>query len=461
MAEQVPARTLWTAIGGEPEFASIVAPTVTTGALPSSFPVEAFGSAAFATVGLAVAELVGAPHVAVDGAAAATAIRSEQALRIGDEPPEAAWDPLSRIVRARDGWVRLHGNYAQHRRAIAEIFGTEDPEAVAAAIAALPASEVELRLHGVGGVAAAAHSLADWATHSHGRIVADRPLVETRERRDHAPRPWRLSPFRALAGGAKPLAGLRVLEVARVIAAPTAGRALAWFGADVLRIESPFHDELRTIVVDQGVGKRSTTLDLQTTAGMAAFRELLEGADVLLHGLRPEAFQGLRLDPGQRAAIAPGLIDASLSAYGPGGPWSGRRGFDSLVQLSAGLGLAEAEAAGAPADAGPRALPCQILDHATGLVLAAATIRAVGQRAQDGVGRSVRASLARTAAELASSGCTPFDGAPPTPAPTGSLRLTGPHGVTHHAPFPVSVEGAHGGWDAGPPLTGQDRPAWT
>lgn len=395
----------------------------------------------------------------IDPAGAATAIRSEQALRIGDESPESVWDPLSRVYRAADGWVRLHGNYTQHRLAIADVFGTTDPDAVQAAIAGLAASEVEMRLHAAGGVAAAAHSLEAWRAHPHGSVVANRPLVETRERADVAERPWRLSPFRALSGGAMPLAGLRVLEVARVIAAPTAGRTLAWFGADVLRIESPYHEELRTIVVDQGVGKRSTTLDLQTTTGRDQFTDLLASADVLLHGLRPDAFQGLRLDPGQRAALSPGLIDASLSAYGPGGPWSGRRGFDSLVQLSTGLGLAEAAASGIGSD-GPRALPCQILDHATGLLLAAATIRAARARAQDGIGRTVRASLARTAAELAAAPRTAFDGSPPGPAPVGSLTLTGPHGTTHHAPLPIEVEGAAGGWHHGPPTVGQDAPGW-
>ncbi|MBJ7472951.1 MAG: CoA transferase, partial [Solirubrobacteraceae bacterium] len=185
---------------------------------------------------------------------------------------------------------------------------------------------------------------------------------------------------------------------------------------------------------------------------------LVAGTDVVINGLRPGALDGLGLYPERRAALAPGLIDASLSAYGPG-PWHGRRGFDSLVQLSTGLGMAEASAAD-PGALLPRALPCQILDHATGLLLAAAIIRAATARLADGRGRTLIASLARTAAELAGAGRVPFDGTAPQPARTGAFVLTGPHGTTSHAPLPVSIAGVNGGWRTGPPLVGQDAPSW-
>lgn len=473
------AADLWMGIGGEPDALGLLtAAPRPTGALPSSFQVERFGGAALATVGLAVAELTGAPSVTVDPAGVADALRSEQTLRIGDDPPEAVWDPLSRVYRAADGWVRLHGNYAQHRAAIEAVFGTAEPERVAAAIAALPAAEAELRVHGAGGVAAAANDLGDWALHPHGGHVRDLPLVQTTIKDDTAPRPWRPSPFRmsggeqAQAGGlaalaalasepadTRPLTGLRVLELTRVIAGPVAGRTLSWFGADVLRVESPDHHELRTVLVDTGPDKRSTLLDLRTTGGRDAFAELLSGADVLLHGLRPGALGELGFDAGVRARHSPGLIDASLSAYGPGGPWSGRRGFDSLTQLSSGLGLAEAEAAGT-LSAGPRALPCQVLDHATGLLMAAAVIRAAGARAQDGRRRLVVGSLARTAAALDDAGRAPFDGAAPEPATPGTLALGGAYGWTQQTPLPITVEGVDGGWHHGAPAFGGSEPTW-
>lgn len=448
-------RALWTGIGGDPALIDRVAqPFAPTGALPSSFRVEEFGAAALTCVGLAIAELTGAERVVVDGERVADAIRSEQTLRIGDEEPASVWDPLSSIFPTADGAVRLHGNYAQHRAAIHARFGTEDPDEVGRTIQSLPGDTVESNVHAAGGVAAAARSLEEWAQHPAGIAAAAQPLVSTTVRDDQtAARDLGAAPHTV-----GPLAGLRVLELTRVIAGPIAGRTLAWFGAEVVRVESPRHHELRTVIVDTGPGKRSTMLDLQTPAGREAFERLLGGADVFLHGLRPGAVDELGLPLERRAELAPGLIDASLSAYGPG-PWHTRRGFDSLVQLSTGLGLAEARAAD-PGAVLPRALPCQVLDHTTGLLLAAAIIRAANARRRGGHGRTISASLARTAAELAAAGRVEFDGTAPQPARIGSLLLSGAFGGTSHTPFPVAVSGAAGGWRDGPPAVGADQPAW-
>lgn len=455
-------RAVWTGIGGDPALLDRLSePFVPTGALPSSFHVEELGAAAISAVGLAVAEVLQAPRVTLNGDRVADAIRSEQCLRIGDEEPESVWDPLSSIFPAADGSVRLHGNYAQHRAAITRRFGTDDPIAVAGAIAADPAGVIEDSVHAAGGVAAAARSLDEWATHPAGRPLGDQPLVATVNRNDWLPIGSN-SPLPGQAGSVDgapgPLTGLRVLELTRVIAGPVTGRTLSWFGADVLRIESPDHRELRTLIVDTGPGKCSTTLDLRTARGLSTLHELVAGTDVFIDGLRHGALDGLGLYPERRAVLAPGLIDAAITAYGPG-PWAQRRGFDSLVQLSSGLGLAEARAVD-PAALLPRALPCQILDHATGLLMAAAIIRAAGARLLDGRGRTLTASLARTAHELASFGQVAFGGTAPQPPRTGALVLDGPYGATAHAPFPISVAGIHAGWRTGPPLVGQDPPTW-
>jgi crotonobetainyl-CoA:carnitine CoA-transferase CaiB-like acyl-CoA transferase len=456
---------VWEGIGGDPGvLARLQAEPRPTGALPSSFAVESLGAAAFAAVGLAVAELTGASSVRLDAAGIAAALRSEQSVRVGDEPPESVWDPLSRVYEAADGWVRLHGNYAQHRAALERVFGTTDPDAVGARILVHAAAEIERLVIEAGGAAAATRTLDQWSKHAHGSQVTARPLVETVLRDDGTSAPWR---HRSDIND-RPLAGLRVLELTRVIAGPVAGRTLSWFGADVLRIESPFHEELRTIVVDTGPDKRSATLDLRDAAARDQLAQLIAGADVVLHGLRPGALDSLGFDAARRAALRPGLIDALHSAYGPG-PWLERRGFDSLMQLSTGLALAEARAA-MPAPAagtkpgragGPRPLPCQILDHATGLLLAAAVVNAVQARAGDGRGRTVTASLARTAATLAAAPRDiPLLPSSPPPARPGTLSLHGPFGTTHHVPLPVEVEGFWAGWLTGPPMVGQDEPAW-
>jgi hypothetical protein len=449
------ARAVWEAIGGDAaalERLDAGPFNVVAGALPSSFDVEGFAAAAFATLGLAASEWSGGGAVVVDPAGVPTAVRSEAALRVNGAPPGPVWDPLSRVYAAADGWVRLHGNYAQHRAGIERVFGSVEPEVVAEAIAAQPADAVEAALHRAGGVAAAARTIEAWRAHPHGRTVLDLPLISTTTRSDRVSASVTERP--------------RVLELTRVIAGPTAGRALAWFGADVLRIEAPGHEELQVIVVDFGAGKRSIELDLRAPEGRRVFLDLLAGADVFLHGVRPGALERLGLGAEQRAAVRPGLIDASLSAYGPTGGWAGRRGFDSLMQLSAGLAVAEAAAAGtAPGPGGlpePRALPCQILDHATGLLLAAATFRALAARSLDGRGRSVVGSLARTAAALAATGGRLLDpAAKATAASPGTVELRGPHGTTQHAPIPVRVGGLEAaGWHLPPPVPGSGTAAW-
>ncbi|MEH3053540.1 MAG: CoA transferase [Patulibacter minatonensis] len=466
---------LWAAIGGDVRaLERLDAPGLGAapagGVLPSSFAVEDFAVGAFAALGLAASEWSGSGGaVRVDAHAATTAVRSEQALRVDGAAPGPVWDPLSTVYPTADGWVRLHANYAQHRAAVERVLGSLDPAEVTAKIATQEAEAVEAALHRAGGVAAAARTLEAWAAHPHGRTVTDRPLVLTEQRSD--------------TGADGRVARPRVLELTRVIAGPTAGRALAWFGADVLRIEAPDHDELDVIVADFGAGKRSVQLDLREPDGRLAFLDLLAGADVFLHGVRPGALERLGLGAAERAAIRPGLIDASLSAYGATGGWAGRRGFDSLVQLSAGLGVAEALAAGGgllpglggagggvPRLSGrsvedalpaPRPLPCQLLDHATGLLLGAAILRALAARADDGRGRTIGASLARTAAQLARHGGRPLTAdASAVPAPAGTVELVGELGTTLHAPVPVSVDGLAGGWLLAPPVPGSGEPRW-
>jgi hypothetical protein len=193
----------------------------------------------------------------------------------------------------------------------------------------------------------------------------------------------------------RPLAGLRVLDMTRVLAGPMATRLLAGFGAQVLRIDPPGYDEPNGIGTgDLTLGKRCATLDLRSAGGRAEFAALLAGADLLVHGLRPGALGALGLDADTRQAISPGLIEVTLNAYGWTGPWSGRRGFDTLVQNSAGLALA----GGDWADTGaPYRWPLSILDHSAGYLMAAAAVAAVARRARTGHGSVSRVSLARVA----------------------------------------------------------------
>ena len=189
---------------------------------------------------------------------------------------------------------------------------------------------------------------------------------------------------------ARPLAGVRVLDLTRILAGLIATRFLAGFGAEVLRIDPPNWDE-PTIAPEVTLGKRCARLDLSGAGGRERWLALLSQADVVIHGYRPDALERLGLGVETRRRARPGLIDVSLDAYGWTGPWAGRRGFDSLVQMSSGI--AEEGMRRASAEI-PTPLPAQALGHATGYLMAAAAVRGLSASRASGEGSLVRVSLA-------------------------------------------------------------------
>ena len=340
------------------------------------------------------------PAVRLDTAHVAAAVRSELLLRDPAGNPVEGFAPLSRLWPSADGWVRTHGNYPWHRAALLRALEVTDDRQVAAAIAERAAAEVEEAVYAAGGLAVAARTRGQWDAE---RPPDDSPLVATAALGAAEPLP---SP-----GGALPAAGLRVLDLTRTIAGPVATRMLAAFGADVLRVDDPRRPELPLHAVDGVIGKASTCLD----AGSGRLRELAARADVIVTGYRPGALDRFGLGPGTLAERHPGTILVTLSAWAPGGVWGGRRGFDSLVQIATGIGWAAGDARR------PGTLPCQLLDHATGYLLAAAALTALTRRARDGVATHVHASLERTARWLLEQG--PRDGVPGSDADPEVFRV--------------------------------------
>jgi crotonobetainyl-CoA:carnitine CoA-transferase CaiB-like acyl-CoA transferase len=188
----------------------------------------------------------------------------------------------------------------------------------------------------------------------------------------------------------RPLEGVRVLDLTRVLAGPVATRFLAAYGAQVLRLDPPDWTE-PGMVPEVTVGKRCAPLDLRRDEDRARFETLLAQADVLVHGYRPGALDRLGFDAAARQALRPGLVDVCLSAWGWSGPWRMRRGFDSLVQMSTGIAWP-----GDP-DSAPDPLPVQALDQATGYLMAACALRGLAGVRDHGCGSRWRVSLARTA----------------------------------------------------------------
>ncbi|WP_433201430.1 CoA transferase [Dactylosporangium sp. CS-047395] len=324
--------------------------------------IDAVAACLDAAADLAEARTGRRPDVMLDPAHVAAAVRSEALLRDRDGNGIEGFAPLSRLWRAADGWVRTHANYPWHRAALHRALGDN----IETAIAARSATEVEQMVYEAGGLAVAARTKEEWRTGG--------PLR-------------RIDP----TGGAVrpvPLDRMRVLDLTRVIAGPVGTRMLAALGADVLRVDDPNRPELPLHAVDGTIGKASTLLDAATPDGRRTLDYLAGEADVIVTGYRPGAMRKLGLAPDQIAGRHPGKVVATLSAWGTGEIWGNRRGFDSLVQVATGIGWA------CSADGErPGALPCQLLDHATGYLLAAGVLEALTA----GEGAHVSVSLARTA----------------------------------------------------------------
>ncbi len=425
--------------------------------LPSRFDVTGLLAASVAAVGDALAELIVAigaapapPAVSVD-ARLASLWAGRSISPVGwDLPP--VWDAVAGDYRARDGWIKLHTNLTHHRKAALGVLNAPvDRDAVAKAVATWDKDALEAAIVAAGGVAAAMRSRSEWHSHRQGAAVAAEPLVhwDTPFPAPKAHWDWRAE---------RPLAGLRVLDLTRVLAGPVSTRTLAGFGADVLRVDPPGWDEAN-VVPDITLGKRCATLDLSDPDHRATFETLVQGADLLVHGYRPDAIAGLGYDPKTLQALRPGLIEVTLDAYGWTGPWAERRGFDSLVQMSCGIAHAGMEWAGADR---PTPLPVQALDHATGYLMAAAALVLLRRSVTGGGAGRARLSLARTGELL----CAHRQGT------VGTLGLD--HGLddyTHTTePTPwgparrlrpaLSVGGAAMVWDRPAADLGSSQPEW-
>ncbi|MCP2032647.1 hypothetical protein L1277_002757 [Okibacterium sp. HSC-33S16] len=345
-----------------------------SGSLRSVFPVTELATASIAAAGVALNELLdsagfGSRTVNVDRRLASLWFGTSIRPRGWELPP--AWDAVAGDYEAADGWIRLHTNAPAHREVALRVLGVRaDRKAVGAAVARWNANKLEAAIVEAGGCAAVMHSLADWHASEPGRAVATEPLIG-----------WENGgmdggAMNARFGPQHPLEGIRVLDLTRVLAGPVTTRFLAMLGADVLRIDPPEWDE-PGVVPDVLLGKRTARLDLRQSSGRNRLLELLASADMLVQGYRPGALDNLGLDASVRDRARPGLIEISLDAYGWTGPWAGRRGFDSLVQMSSGIADAGMHAFGLNK---PGPLPVQALDHATGYLMAHAALMALRTR---------------------------------------------------------------------------------
>jgi hypothetical protein len=309
----------------------------------------------------------------------------------------------------------------------------------------------------------ALRSYRQWDSLPQSKAIASFPIQVT-QISSAEPKPF--SELAQLSGGAKCLRGLRVLEMSRVIAAPLSGKTLAAHGADVIWVTSPRLPDLPTMDRDFGRGKRTVQLDINNAADKEQLIKLIKTCDVFIQGFRPGSLAAKGLSPEELVKLNPSIIIANMSAFGPDGPWSGRRGYDSLVQTCSGMNISEAEHAGQGEIARPT--PCQALDHAGGYYLASGIMTALYRRATQGGSWRVDVSLAGAMKYLRSLGqypgstgfqCKDLEKPSDVPAEYIEKRPTG-FGMMEAIRHSASVEGCEVGWEVMPKPLGSDTPQW-
>ncbi|MDA0662489.1 MAG: CoA transferase [Proteobacteria bacterium] len=359
--------------------------------LASNFLIGTAGAAVISATGLAAANLwelrTGRrQNVAIDVRRAAMAMRSDRFLYRDGKKMHAA-DPVSGIYQCRDGrWVQLHCNYPHHRARTLALLGAESTKAaVAAAVAKWDGLALETAVTEADSIAGMVRSPAEWAAHPQSAAIDGLPLFDITRIGDSAPEPF--------AAGARPLAGIRVVDVTRVIAGPMCGRTLAEHGADVMRISGPDLAFNEALVVDTGYGKYAAEIDIASDSGKEVMRRLVGNSDVFSQGYRPGTIAGRGFSPEVLAELRPGIVCLSLCAFSHAGPWRAKRGFDSIVQCCSGIVHEQSEGG----DGTPQHLPAQVLDYVTGYLGAYGVMEALRRRAVDGGSYHVRVSLAQTA----------------------------------------------------------------
>lgn len=387
----------------------------------------------------------------------ATAYTSERHFRL-DGKAVNPWAPMSGFWRTADGWVRTHANYPHHADRLRAVLGlpdSPDHATMERTVAMWRAVDLEEAAAQRGALASAVRTRAGWASTSQAEASRGGRWIHADTMGDATPRARREAAERS-----RPLAGMRVLDMTRVIAGPVAGRTLALAGADVLRVDPRALPEPEWQHLDTGHHKRSTLLDLRDRRDLRTFESLAAAADIMLLGYSPAALERLRLDPSSLPDRFPGVVAGYVSAWSPNGSWSRRRGFDSLVQAATGIAMAESSDGDRPGT-----MPAQALDHSTGYLLAAAVVAEwVRQRAEGGT-RMVSLSL-QDCAELllshsdADAGLAPD--VPVLPEPGGSrvVELQARCGTVTTAAPAVTLGGRACSYEHAPTPWGSDTATW-
>lgn len=405
--------------------------------LPTPFRIGETAAAALGALGLAISELWALrtgrrQAVAVDIRQATASLRSGHYMKLDGAPVSTERNAVMGVYPARDGrWSYLHCNFPNHREAALRVLGVpEDREAVRQAVARRDALELEDAIIAAGGAGGMVRTMAEWARHPQAAALASLPLLEILRIGD--------SPPEKLPEGDRPLSGIRVLDLTRVLAGPTCARSLAEHGADVLRITAAHLPNLGYQEYDTGHGKLSAHLDLREPADAETLRGLVREGDVFSQGYRPGTLGDRGFSPEAMARLRPGIVFVSLCAFGHVGPWASRRGFDTVVQTVSGMTTRQGELFPGAAP-GPQFYPVSAIDYLTGYLMAFGAAVALARRVREGGSWLVRISLAQTGRWLVGRGEVPAAELKDVPAEFTSEELARwsttsdtPAGRLHH-----------------------------
>ena len=269
--------------------------------------VEGLSLGAVGAAAAALNLLAGAPdRFATTSALTAAAFDSSGHLRISGHPIQG-FAPLSGFRRTLDGWIRLHANYPHHAERLMEALGATTAGGVAAALRSMESLEAEAAIQSRGGVAAAVRTRQEWLGSAMGRPAGRGPWIDLTLPGGRA-KGTRQPVLQPLDDPRRPLLGVRVLDLTRVIAGPVSTRLLGVLGADVLRIDPPQLPEITGQFVDTGFCKRSAVADLALPGNL---HHLLHTADVVVAGYRAGSLTRFGLEPEALLDARPELVVAT------------------------------------------------------------------------------------------------------------------------------------------------------
>jgi crotonobetainyl-CoA:carnitine CoA-transferase CaiB-like acyl-CoA transferase len=353
--------------------------------------------------------------------------------------------------RCRDGrWYLPHFNLPHlHDRVIGVLGCESNAEAVAKAVSRWDSHDLEEAVAAARACGSVVRSNAEWLQHPHGRMLAAKPLVEISKIGESDPMPFPES--------GRPLAGIRVLDLTRILAGPIAARTLAENGADVLMVTAKHLPQVPEHVKDTSHGKRSCFLDFNNADDLAALKKLVRGADVFSQGYRPGIMDKYGLGPEQLARERPGIVYLSISCYGDGGPFSNRGGWEQIAQCATGICLDNG-------DERPTLLPASACDYTTGYNGAYGVLLALARRAREGGSYHVRVSLCQSGMYIYRQGHVSYAerdmGLSRAELDSIMIESRGGHGPLKHLAPVLRMSETRPYWDKPSPVLGSSRPEW-